>query len=45
MGNDCAQEHERAEDELEINSGGGGANTERTYTDSDSINYKSLIEI
>lgn len=48
MEDECTEDNKHAEDaELEINNGGGGniANTESTYMESDSINYKSLIEI
>lgn len=46
MGDECTADKEYAEDELEINNDGGNiTNTESTYMESDSINYKSLIEI
>lgn len=46
MEDECTEDKEYTEDELEINNNGSNnTNTESTYMESDSINYKSLIEI
>lgn len=46
MEDECTEDNKHAEDEPEINNNGGNiTNTESTYVESDSINYKGLIEI
>lgn len=47
MEDECTEDNKHGEDELQINNNGGNinTNTESTYMQSDSINYKSLIEI
>lgn len=47
MEDECTQDNKHAEDELQINNNRRDdiTNTESTYMESDSINYKSLIEI
>lgn len=46
MGDEYTADKEYTEDELEVNNDGSNiTNTESTYMESDSINYKSLIEI
>lgn len=47
MEDECMEDKEYTEEELEINNNNGSnnTNTESTYMESDSINYKSLIEI
>lgn len=46
MEDECTEDNKHAEDELEINNDGSNiTNTESTYMESDSINYKSVIEI
>lgn len=46
MEDECAEDYKHTGDELEINNSSSDiTNTENTYMESDSINYKSLIEI
>lgn len=46
MEDECTQDNKHGEDELQINNDCSDiTNTESTYMESDSINYKSLIEI
>lgn len=46
MEDECTQDNKHIEDELQIiNNCSNITNAESTYMESDSINYKSLIEI
>lgn len=46
MEDECTEDNKHGEDELEINNDGSNiTNTQSTYMESDSINYKSLIDI
>lgn len=46
MEDECTEDNKNTEDDLEINNNGSNiTNAESNYMQSDSINYKSLIEI
>lgn len=46
MEDECTEDNKHGEDEPEINNDGGNiTNAQSTYMESDSINYKSLIDI